>query len=63
VCCSISQNGLLLASLSLAGMMVAFPTAAGVSAVVAAVISFATYHDRPPGFLISVAICCCWQRL
>jgi len=45
-------NVLLVASLSLAGMMVAFPIGAGVSAVIAAVISFARYHDRPLSFLI-----------
>jgi glucose uptake protein len=45
-------NGLLLACLSVAGMMVAFPIGAGVSAVVAAMISFGRYHDRPPSFLI-----------
>jgi glucose uptake protein len=45
-------NALLLASLSLAGMMVAFPIGAGVSMVVTAVIAFFEYHDRPVTFLI-----------
>jgi len=45
-------NGLLLASLSLAGMAVAFPIGAGVSIVVAAAIGFAMHHDRPFTFLL-----------
>jgi glucose uptake protein len=44
-------NMLLMASLSLAGMAVAFPVAAGTSLIVAAVGSFVISRDRPATFL------------
>jgi glucose uptake protein len=46
------ENALLLASLSVAGMAVAFPVASGVSVVVAAAIGFATIHNQPVTFLV-----------